>query len=85
MHMEQLFVDNLDAYVWIYDPIPFYYWVIGTFIVFGGIGICLFPLWPPQVRYVYSTLVPNTHVTHKSIQFIITNIFSIVFNKEVIY
>ncbi|CAI6343191.1 unnamed protein product [Macrosiphum euphorbiae] len=50
MHMEQSFVDNLDAYVWIYDPIPFYYWVIGTFIVFGGIGICLFPLWPPQVR-----------------------------------
>ncbi|XP_050546824.1 translocation protein SEC62-like [Daktulosphaira vitifoliae] len=50
MHMEQVFVDNLDAYVWIYDPIPFYYWVIGTFIVFGGIGICLFPLWPPQVR-----------------------------------
>lgn len=52
MHMEQAFVDNLDAYVWIYDPIPFYYWVIGTFIVFGGIGICLFPLWPPQVRFV---------------------------------
>lgn len=52
MHMDQSFVDNLDAYVWIYDPIPFYYWVIGTFIVFGGIGICLFPLWPPQVRYV---------------------------------
>ncbi|XP_050546865.1 translocation protein SEC62-like isoform X2 [Daktulosphaira vitifoliae] len=53
MHMEQVFVDNLDAYVWIYDPIPFYYWVIGTFIVFGGIGICLFPLWPPQVRYIF--------------------------------
>lgn len=53
MHMEQSFVDNLDAYVWIYDPIPFYYWVIGTLIVFGGIGICLFPLWPPQVRYAY--------------------------------
>ncbi|VVC37325.1 WD40/YVTN repeat-like-containing domain,Translocation protein Sec62 [Cinara cedri] len=50
MHMEQIFVDNLDAYVWIYDPIPFYYWVIGTLIVFGGVGICLFPLWPPQVR-----------------------------------
>jgi hypothetical protein len=56
MHMEQSFVDNLDAYVWIYDPIPFYYLVIGTFIVFGGIGICLFPLWPPQVRYVYCNL-----------------------------
>lgn len=63
MHMEQSFVDNLDAYVWIYDPIPFYYWVIGTFIVFGGIGICLFPLWPPQVRYVLHVLIVFCFVT----------------------
>lgn len=50
MHMEQLFVDGLDAYVWLYDPIPFYYWVCGTLVVLGSIGICLFPLWPPSVR-----------------------------------
>lgn len=50
MHFEQMFVDNLDAYVWIYDPIPIYYWVIGAFFVLGGILICLFPLWPPSVR-----------------------------------
>lgn len=50
MHIDQRFVDSLDAYVWIYDPIPFYYWIMGTFFVLGAIGICLFPLWPPSVR-----------------------------------
>uniref|UniRef100_A0A6P7GKJ6 Translocation protein SEC62 n=1 Tax=Diabrotica virgifera virgifera TaxID=50390 RepID=A0A6P7GKJ6_DIAVI len=50
MHYDQRFEDNLDAYVWIYDPIPFHYWIIGTFLVLGAIGICLFPLWPPSVR-----------------------------------
>ncbi|KAJ8983964.1 hypothetical protein NQ317_008667 [Molorchus minor] len=50
MHNDQRFVDCLDAYVWIYDPIPFYYWIIGTLLVLGAIGVCLFPLWPPSVR-----------------------------------
>ncbi|KDR12434.1 translocation protein SEC62 [Zootermopsis nevadensis] len=50
MHLEQLFVDGLDAYVWIYDPIPVYYWFFGTLLVLGAIAICLFPLWPPSVR-----------------------------------
>lgn len=50
MHFEQLFVDGLDAYIWIYDPIPFHYWLFGTLMVLGAIGICLFPLWPPEVR-----------------------------------
>ncbi|KAF5306248.1 hypothetical protein FQA39_LY08946 [Lamprigera yunnana] len=50
MHNDQRFVDGLDAYVWIYDPIPFYYWIIGTLLVLGAIGVCLFPLWPPTVR-----------------------------------
>lgn len=50
MHFEQMFVDNLDAYVWIFDPIPFYYWIIGFLVVIGAIAICLFPLWPPTVR-----------------------------------
>ncbi|XP_065339377.1 translocation protein SEC62 isoform X1 [Cloeon dipterum] len=50
MHMEQIFVDGLDAYVWIYDPIPVYYWFFGSLLVVGAIAICLFPLWPPVVR-----------------------------------
>lgn len=50
MHLDQLFVDGLDAYVWIYDPIPVYYWFFGTLLVLGAIAICLFPLWPPSVR-----------------------------------
>ncbi|KAK7601027.1 hypothetical protein V9T40_008468 [Parthenolecanium corni] len=50
MHFDQIFVDNLDAYVWIFDPIPFYYWIIGFLVVIGAIAICLFPLWPPTVR-----------------------------------
>ncbi|KAF5292719.1 hypothetical protein FQR65_LT11187 [Abscondita terminalis] len=50
MHNDQRFVDGLDAYVWIYDPIPFHYWIIGTLLVLGAIGVCLFPLWPPTVR-----------------------------------
>lgn len=51
MHNDQRFVDGLDAYVWLYDPIPFYYWIFGTLLVLGAIGMCLFPLWPPSVRY----------------------------------
>ena len=39
-----------DAYVWLYDPIPWYYWVGGTAIVLGIIAVCLFPLWPPIMR-----------------------------------
>ncbi|CAG9856451.1 unnamed protein product [Phyllotreta striolata] len=50
MHFDQRFEDSLDAYVWIYDPIPFHYWIIGTLLVLGAIGVCLFPLWPPSVR-----------------------------------
>ncbi|XP_017771275.1 PREDICTED: translocation protein SEC62 [Nicrophorus vespilloides] len=50
MHIDQRFVDCLDAYVWIYDPVPFYYWIFGTLLVLGAIGVCLFPLWPPSVR-----------------------------------
>lgn len=58
MHMEQYFDDGLDAYVWIYDPIPFYYWLFGALVVLAAIAICMFPLWPPTVRYV---LLQYTH------------------------
>lgn len=54
MHPEQIFEDGHEAYVWIYDPIPIYYWILGVLIVIGSIVICLFPLWPPKMRkYVY--------------------------------
>jgi translocation protein SEC62 len=46
----QVFLDTSDAYVWLYDPVPWYYWGVGTVIVLGVIGVCLFPLWPPKLR-----------------------------------
>lgn len=50
MHPQQIFVDGHEAYVWIYDPIPMTYWIFGALVVIGAIVICLFPLWPPQLR-----------------------------------
>eukprot|EP00095_Tigriopus_kingsejongensis_P011171 snap_masked-scaffold259_size234575-processed-gene-1.13 protein:Tk11171 transcript:snap_masked-scaffold259_size234575-processed-gene-1.13-mRNA-1 annotation:"translocation protein sec62" len=50
MHLEQVYQDTNDAFVWLYDPIPWYYWVGGTAIVLGIIAVCLFPLWPPMMR-----------------------------------
>lgn len=50
MHLDQVFLDSQDAYVWLYDPTPWYYWIGGTAIVLGIIAICLFPLWPPVMR-----------------------------------
>ena len=50
MHLEQMFVDCTDAYVWLYDPMPFYYWLVGGLICLAVIGLCLFPLWPRKIR-----------------------------------
>jgi len=50
MHMDQVFLDTSDAFVWLYDPIPWYYWLGGTGIVLGIIALCLFPLWPTEAR-----------------------------------
>ncbi|XP_076320232.1 uncharacterized protein LOC143230480 isoform X3 [Tachypleus tridentatus] len=33
MHLEQVFLDGNEAYVWIYDPIPLKVWIAGTFLV----------------------------------------------------
>ena len=52
MHLEQLFVDGTDAYVWIYDPIPTHYWLLGSLIVAAIVAVCLFPLWPSKMRRV---------------------------------
>ncbi|XP_066593902.1 translocation protein SEC62 [Prorops nasuta] len=51
MHMEQYFVDCNDAYVWIYEQVPIYYWCIGALVVLGAICVCLFPLWPLTIRH----------------------------------
>jgi translocation protein SEC62 len=50
MHLDQVFVDAQDAFVWLYDPTPWYYWVAGSAIVLGVIAVCLFPLWPSSLR-----------------------------------
>ncbi|XP_037090130.1 translocation protein SEC62-like [Pollicipes pollicipes] len=50
MHLEQVFVDGLDAYVWIYDPIPRHYWLLGALLVGAIVAVCLFPLWPSKLR-----------------------------------
>jgi len=50
MHLDQIFVDAGDAYVWLYDPIPWYYWIAGGLIVITIIILCLFPLWPRKLR-----------------------------------
>jgi translocation protein SEC62 len=51
MHLDQVFLDTSDAYVWLYDPIPWYYWLAGGAIVAVLIAICLFPLWPRRLRH----------------------------------
>jgi len=50
MHMDQVFIDSNDAYVWLYDPTPWYYYIAGAAIVLGIIAVCLFPLWPMEMR-----------------------------------
>jgi len=50
MHNDQVFLDGNDAYVWIYDPTPWYYYLAGGAIVLGIIAVCLFPLWPMEMR-----------------------------------
>jgi len=50
MHNDQILVDGNEAYVWLYDPTPWYYYIAGTAIVLGIIAVCLFPLWPAEMR-----------------------------------
>ncbi|KAG8198513.1 hypothetical protein JTE90_017378 [Oedothorax gibbosus] len=54
MHLEQMFVDSNEPYVWIYDPIPIRTWIIGSLMVVAAVLLCLFPLWPQTIRhYIY--------------------------------
>ena len=46
----QVFIDGSDAYVWMYEPMPTWYYAAGFMCLLGAVAICLFPLWPPIVR-----------------------------------
>ncbi|CAD5116677.1 DgyrCDS5543 [Dimorphilus gyrociliatus] len=46
----QEFKDGENYYAWTYDPVPLKAYVIGTLMVLGAIGVCLYPLWPLTVR-----------------------------------
>lgn len=50
VHEEQKFVDAPEPYVWIYEPTTMTSMLIGSLLVIGAIGICMFPLWPSSVR-----------------------------------
>jgi len=50
MHAEQRFFDSNDVYVWVYEPTSTKTFVLGLLIVLGSIGVCLFPLWPNELR-----------------------------------
>ncbi|KAI3385111.1 hypothetical protein SNEBB_007646, partial [Seison nebaliae] len=50
MHPDQFFVDDNEIYVWIYEPTTWKSLFIGTGLLFGAILLCLFPLWPPEIR-----------------------------------
>lgn len=47
---QQFFEDGDEVYVWIYDPVNAKNFIIGLFMVLGAIALCMFPLWPPEVR-----------------------------------
>ncbi|XGW11111.1 hypothetical protein V3C99_012537 [Haemonchus contortus] len=50
IHDVQVFNDDKDVYVWVFDPTPLYKKVIGLCMVLGTIVGCLFPLWPIWLR-----------------------------------
>jgi translocation protein SEC62 len=51
LHEEQTFIDSHNEfYVWIYSPTTIKQYIMGALLVIGCIGVCLFPLWPAEVR-----------------------------------
>ncbi|CAL1528642.1 unnamed protein product [Lymnaea stagnalis] len=50
MPESQFFEDGDEVYVWIYDPVNAKNFFIGLLMVLGAIALCMFPLWPEEVR-----------------------------------
>ncbi|CAF4354460.1 unnamed protein product [Rotaria sp. Silwood2] len=51
LHGDPTFIDSTNEfYVWIYSPTTIKQYIIGALLVIGCIAVCLFPLWPPEVR-----------------------------------
>lgn len=51
LHEEQSMIDSPNEfYVWIYSPTTVKQYIMGALLVIGCIGVCLFPLWPAEVR-----------------------------------
>jgi len=51
LHEEQTMIDSQNEfYVWIYSPTTVKQYIMGALLVIGCIGVCLFPLWPAEVR-----------------------------------
>uniref|UniRef100_A0A0B6Y0A8 Translocation protein SEC62 n=1 Tax=Arion vulgaris TaxID=1028688 RepID=A0A0B6Y0A8_9EUPU len=50
MPEQQFFEDGDEIYVWIYDPVNAKTFFIGLLMVLGAIALCMFPLWPEEVR-----------------------------------
>jgi len=47
----QVFIDHEnEAYVWTYDPLSWTTLILGILLVLAVILICLFPLWPENIR-----------------------------------
>lgn len=54
LHENQVFLDGDEVYMWIYDPVHPKTIIYGVLVVIGAIILCLFPLWPLQMReYVW--------------------------------
>lgn len=50
-HEDQVMIDSPNEfYVWIYSPTTVKQYIMGALLVIGCIGVCLFPLWPAEVR-----------------------------------
>uniref|UniRef100_A0A8C2VRX7 Translocation protein SEC62 n=1 Tax=Chinchilla lanigera TaxID=34839 RepID=A0A8C2VRX7_CHILA len=49
-HDDQVFLDDNEVYVWIYDPVHIKTFVMGLILVMAVIAATLFPLWPTETR-----------------------------------
>lgn len=49
-HQSQVFLDDKDVYVWIFDPTPLWKKLVGFGMVVVTIVGCCFPLWPMWMR-----------------------------------